>query len=252
MGSPADDAIDLVRVTLSELGVAPDTLSEEERRSLDQDGLVVLTDLLDGPALAAVRDGIERGLVAARHDPTWSPGGTLHLDGLLDAGPDFDRIWTAPRLLAAVAHLLGEELQVRALNYRGPQPGYGAQLLHQDFARQNPADPVTGAIALVGLSEFTADNGATRVVRGSHRSWGFTAPSIMDARHPDEEAVLLSAGSAMVFTGHLWHSGVRNLSTVRRDALQIRFARRGTDTEFYPDVSTATLDRLGSAAYLLL
>ncbi len=237
---------------MSDLGVGQGLLCEQERSKLDEDGFVVLPDVLDGPWLARVRDGIEHGLIAAHDEPTWSPGGTLHLDGLLDAGPDFDRIWTAPRLLAAVAHLLGDELQVRALHYRGPQPGYGAQLLHQDFGRRNPADPVNRVIALVALSRFTADNGATRVVRGSHRTWGFNAPSTMDSQHPDEEAVLLDSGSALVFNGALWHSGVRNRSTARRDALQIRFARRGTDTEFYPEVSSATLDRLGSAAYLLL
>lgn len=252
MRSKATEASDLTRRALSELGVGPHTLTADERRNLEDDGFVVLTDVLDEPSLAGVYERIEQGLATARHDPTWPPSGTLHLDGLFDAGPDLDRTWTAPRLLAAVAHLLGDELQARGLHFRGPLPGFGAQLLHQDFGRLNPDDPVTGAIAIVALSTFTADNGATRVVRGSHRTWGFSAPSTMDTRHPDEEAVLLSAGSALVLSGQLWHSGVRNRSAGRRDALQIRFARRGTDTEFYPDVSSATLDRLGSAAYLLL
>ena len=252
MRTDLGEARGLVHTALADLGVGPDTLTEDERRFLDDDGFVLLSDLLDGGELGAIAAGIEQGLARAHADPTWSPGGTLHLDGLIDGGPTFDRVWTHPRLLAAVAYFLGDELQARGLHYRGPQPGFGAQLLHQDFARLAPSDPVAGAIAIIALSAFTTDNGATRVVRGSHRAWGFSAPSRMDARHPDEETILLSAGSALVISGHLWHSGVRNRSAGRRDALQIRFARRGTDTEFYPDVSSTTFDRLGSAAYLLL
>lgn len=245
-------APELVRAALTDLGVGAQTLTDAERRCLDEDGYVVLPELHDAEALRVLHGHLQDGLRAARDDPSWSPGGTLHLADLLDAGPAVDRVWTHPRLLAAVAHLLGEHLQVRGVAYRGPQPGYGAQLLHQDFGRADPADPVLGVIALVALREFTVANGATRLVRGSHRTWGFVAPTRMDAEHAEEEQVPMAAGSVLVFNGYLWHSGVRNRGESRRDALQIRFARRGSDPGYYPDVGTETLDRLGSAAYLLL
>ncbi len=252
MSEQSLEAGELVRAALSDLGVGKGTLSDHQRARLDEDGFVVLDSLVSGPALDRLNGHIEAGLVDARTDPSWSPGGTLHLDGLFDRGPDFDRIWTAAPLLAAVEHLLGDQIQVRGLHYRGPQPGFGAQLLHQDFGHRDPSDPVSGAVALVALSPFTGENGATRVVPGSHRSWEFSAPSTMDTRHADEVQVLLPAGSVLVMNGHLWHSGVRNRSALRRDALQLRFVRRGTDPDFYPDVDSLTLDRLGSAAYLLL
>jgi len=57
-------------------------------------------------------------------------------------------------------------------------------------------------------------------------------------------------GRASAYADPTWSPG----GTLHLDglALQIRFARRGTDTEFYPDVSWMTFDRLGPAAYLLL
>lgn len=252
MISDDTQARSLVRAALSEATVSPTTLTEEERRRLDDAGFVVLVGMLDHARLTRIGAQIEDGLVAARGDPSWSPGGTLHLSNLFDYGPDLDHVWTAPRLLAAVHHLLGDDLQVRGLHYRGPQPGFGAQLLHQDFVCVNPEPVVNGAVAVVALSQFSCENGATRVVPGSHRTWGFIAPSTMDTHHPEEEQVPMPAGSMLVMSGNLWHSGVRNRSSARRDALQIRFERRGTDTAFYPEVSSASLDRLGQAAYLML
>jgi ectoine hydroxylase-related dioxygenase (phytanoyl-CoA dioxygenase family) len=71
------------------------------------------------------------------------------------------------------------------------------------------------------LDDFTADNGATRVVPGSH----------MSGRQPDPEkdadapaiAACAAAGSAMVFEGRLWHGTGANRSTAPRRGLLTTF-----------------------------
>ncbi|MDP9239302.1 MAG: phytanoyl-CoA dioxygenase family protein [Actinomycetota bacterium] len=241
-----------VEHALAALDVRVDTLDDRERAALDRDGYLVLHRLLDPAHVDAVNAAVGDQLEMARRDPHWHPGGTLHVPDLLDAGPALDAVWTAPRLLAAVVHLLGADLQVRRLHYRSPQPGFGAQSLHADFPGPPPADGAHVATAIVALTDFTDDNGATRVVPGSHRKWHFTPPPTPDTAHPGERLLLLTAGSAVVFSGHLWHSGTRNRSAAGRDALQISFARRGMAGDLPPDVSTATFDRLGPAALLLL
>src|SRR5262245_34087998 len=82
------------------------------------------------------------------------------------------------------------------------------------------------------LDDFTPENGATRVVPGSHR---ITRPLAKDlaqplARHRDEKVIVGSAGSVLIFNGYLWHSGRRNDSKGPRRAIQMGL-RRGTPTD---------------------
>ncbi|MEA2665708.1 MAG: hypothetical protein QOI11_2652 [Candidatus Eremiobacteraeota bacterium] len=236
---------------LERLGVGPAALRDDERAALDSAGYVVLDGVLDDAAVAAMRAAVDELLAAARRDPTRKHGGTLHLDDVLDAGPAFDPAWTSPRLLAAVAHVLGPDFRLSALGYRGPRPGYGAQALHTDDVPLGAGDPYRVATAIVPLVDFTARNGPTRVVPGSHREPLHDAPTEPDRPYPRERLVTARAGSAIAFNGHLWHSATRNISDERRDSLQIVFRRRGGSAPG-PNVTNATLDRLGAAAFLLL
>src|SRR5262249_12942963 len=97
-------------------------------------------------------------------------------------------------------------------------PGEVAQPLHGDDAvmsrhLQRPHAPMF-ATSIWAFTDFTADNGGTRFVPGSHRS----------ATTPDQPRALdgvtvahleMPAGSVMIFHGSLWHGGGAN--TTRND-----------------------------------
>ncbi|MDQ6942982.1 MAG: phytanoyl-CoA dioxygenase family protein [Candidatus Eremiobacteraeota bacterium] len=234
---------------LAALGVGPATLADGERTALDRDGYVVLAGIVDAASVAAMRSSVDELLDAARCDPTKKHGGTLHLDGVIDAGPAFDPAWCSPRVLAAVAHVLGADFQLFGAGYRGPRPGYGAQALHADDVPVAASDPFRVATAIVPLVDFTEGNGATRVVPSSHRDPVRDASTEPGRPHPRERIVTARAGDAIVFNGHLWHSGTKNTSDARRDALQIVFRRRGGRGSGM-SVSNATLDRLGTAGLM--
>jgi ectoine hydroxylase-related dioxygenase (phytanoyl-CoA dioxygenase family) len=236
---------------LTALGVGPATLTNDERSALDRDGYVVLPGIVDNASVAAMRSVIAERLEIARRDLTKKHGGTLHLDDVVDAGAAFDPAWSSPRLLAAVAHVLGADFHVSGAGFRGPKPGYGAQALHADDVPIAAGDPFRAATAIVPLVDFTERNGATRVVPGSHREPVRDAPAEAGPPHPRERVVTARAGDAIVFNGHLWHSGTKNTSVERRDALQIVFRRRGGRGSGL-SVSNATLDRLGTAGLLLI
>jgi ectoine hydroxylase-related dioxygenase (phytanoyl-CoA dioxygenase family) len=217
---------------LGRCGVRPDSLSAAQRAALDARGFVVLAGLLDAGALAAARAAFER-VVGPAPLVAGKPSGTRHADadaqaGVLSGEPDLAFALAHPCLLAAADHVLGRPFRPLQLGARDPLPGFGAQGLHADWLPRAPGEPFAVVTALWMLDDFRADNGATRVVPGSHRTVG-TVPRQLaqpDSRHPGEEIVTGCAGSALVFNGHLWHAGRRNASRGARRALQVQLVAR--------------------------
>jgi ectoine hydroxylase-related dioxygenase (phytanoyl-CoA dioxygenase family) len=85
--------------------------------------------------------------------------------------------------------------------------------------------------ALWMLDDFTAENGATRVVPGSHRITRALSKNLAQplARHPDERIVIGRAGDVLIFNAYLWHSGRRNESKGPRRAVQMGLRRGALD-----------------------
>jgi ectoine hydroxylase-related dioxygenase (phytanoyl-CoA dioxygenase family) len=73
------------------------------------------------------------------------------------------------------------------------------------------------------LDDFTIDNGATRIVPGSHTITEPLAKMLAQplARHPREIVITGRAGSVLIFNGHLWHSGRKNESDGPRRCVQM-------------------------------
>jgi len=235
---------------LRSLGAERSQLTDAERAALDTDGFVIMPGVLNAEQLAGVRSAIERLIAQARLDPTWHAGGTLHLNDLVN-DPAFDPVWKSPRLLAAIVHILGYDLGIGSVAYRAPKPGYGAQTLHADYMQGYSGDYMV-ATAIVALVDFTAENGSTRVVPGSHAHKHAAPPSDADTPHSDQRLVTCAAGSAIVFNGHVLHSGTRNASQETRHALQITFAKRGAAIAGTARIENPTLERVGDAAFLFL
>jgi ectoine hydroxylase-related dioxygenase (phytanoyl-CoA dioxygenase family) len=236
---------------LRALGASEGRLTQTETAALDSDGYVVLPDVLSAAQVANARAALDKLIAQARLDPTWHAGGTLHLNDLVNE-PAFDPVWKSDRLLAGIVHVIGYDLRIGSVAYRAPQPGYGAQALHADFMQGYRGDYQV-ATAIVALVDFAEKNGATRVVPGSHLPGAEIAvPSDADTAHPAQRSVTCSAGSAIVFNGHLLHSGTRNGSQETRHALQITFARRTAPIAGTARIENATLERVGDAAFLFL
>ena len=100
-------------------------------------------------------------------------------------------------------------------------PGQGAQVLHRDrlaWGTQLPLSIEPQFSTIWALTDFTAENGATRVVPGSHK-WGW------DKRAAREEIVQaeMSAGSVLLYTGSVLHSGGNNRSGSSRLGLNLTY-----------------------------
>ncbi len=159
-------------------------------------------------------------------------------------------------MLAAIAHVLGGDVKLSSLNSRAALPGQGAQALHADWSGPVPEGAYLVCNSIWLLDPFTEENGATRVVPGSHRTGTVPSEAMPEpsAQHPQEVQLLAPAGTVVVFNSHTWHGGTRNNSDAPRRALHSYFCRRGQpqqlDQRGY--IRPETRARLSDAARYLL
>lgn len=216
---------------LAAMGAHRDVLPPAAYEQLDSLGYLVLHDVLDPEWLGQIQQRLAELLVlegpAAGMEVTRQPGVDM-LANLLNKGEMFERMLRAPQVLAAAHHVL-PDMRVNSLNYRVAPPGSGEQELHADCdfrPREDGGYRLCNSMWVV--DEFTADNGATRVVPGSHKFGKLPAEVMADvlAPHPDEVVLTAPAGSVIVFNAHLWHGGTMNRSARPRGGMTLSFTRR--------------------------
>ena len=241
------------RAALEGLGVDDDTLSAAEKQALDEQGYLLLREVMDVHRLAMMRDAFER--LGTEQAESGSHGraetGTRHVRGALHEDPAFIGVYREPRLLACAYHVLERPYRLAGLGGREPRAGYGQQGLHADWMPRAAGEPFHYVNSIWLLDEFTPENGGTRVVPGSHRAPGRLPKSLTDpgAHHPDEIAIVAPAGTVLVFNGHLLHSGTRNRSGQPRRTLTCGFVAR--DAAYFPEMDAAATGTPTAACFLL-
>lgn len=227
-----------IQTALWNLGVREDTLTPDEQRSLDEHGFVILRQMM---APAQIRAFIARLEDLARAEggeagkEAHQEEGTIRLGDLINKDPMFEFCFTHPRLLAAANRVLVSGFKVDSLNARFALPGLGHQALHADWGSSDPAEwdrvkagHFFGMNSLWLLDDFTAENGATRIVPGTHRSYRVPADDMADTHdpHPDEVLPLEPAGTVIAFNSHCWHGGTLNRTQGLRRVMHMAFVPR--------------------------
>jgi len=129
-----------------------------------------------------------------------------------------------PLVLDAVKQFLApycERVQLHLSQVIRIQPGQAAQLIHRDRwawgTHLKNIEPQLNTIW--ALSDFTRENGATRVIPGS-----ITWP---DDRRPEDEEIAyaeMPRGSVLVYTGSVFHGGGENRSDVDRIGVNLTYS----------------------------
>ena len=230
------------REALWQLGVTSTVLTDEEKRQLDHDGFLPMPEFLTAAQTRALADKFDELLGEERQRAgieAHQEKGADRLANLVNKDPIFEKCFTHPRILAAMDHVLSGNIKLNSLNGRAAVPGEGLQSLHTDFGHgtgdkrrfvETAVEPghyrVCNSIWL--LDDFTEENGATRVVPGSHR-WHKVPSEEMPqpmASHPDEQLLIFPAGTVVIVNGHTWHGGTLNVSNRPRRALHSSFSER--------------------------
>jgi ectoine hydroxylase-related dioxygenase (phytanoyl-CoA dioxygenase family) len=220
-----------VSEALYALGARDDTLTPDEKAQLDRDGYLPLPGILSAEQIAKINARLAE-LMAEEGDRAGTEvhqeAGTDRLSDLVNKSPLLEVCFTHPRLLAGIAHVLGGDLKLSSLNARAALPGQGLQGLHADWNGPVPPGEYQVCNSIWLLDDFTTENGATRVVPGSHRSGRTPGQDMKNPAdpHPDEVLLTAPAGTVVIFNSHTWHGGTLNRTDRPRRALHSYFTRR--------------------------
>jgi ectoine hydroxylase-related dioxygenase (phytanoyl-CoA dioxygenase family) len=147
--------------------------SHQER--LERDGYTIVTDVLSPADVAALRDEVlrlEQELHVTPASNVFEGEKTRRIYNLLARGKAFEAIPVHKQILPLVSSVLDEGCLVSSLSSIDIGPGEVAQPLHADDQLIPLPKPHVSIICntMWALTDFTADNGATRVVPGSHKA----------------------------------------------------------------------------------
>lgn len=207
-------------------------MDSRARRQLDEEGYVLLEGAMGAPLLAALRARIlelyeEEGDRAGHEFKTEAQA--HRLANLVDKGEVFRTAILHPLVLEGVRHVLGPQIKLSSLNARSADPhGDVGQPLHVDMGALPDAAGFWVCNTIWLLDDFTPENGATRLVPGSHR-WNARPQDVLAdplAPHPQEVLLTGPAGSIAVMNAHLWHGGTANRSSAPRLAMHAFYCRR--------------------------
>jgi len=210
--------------------VSADALPADLHGHIARDGAVVVDGILSAAQLDAINADFDRiadtlspGLrnATGKAAEEFNGSRTVRFDGLPAKSDTFTDVMLLPQLTGAADHFLLPHCLDYLLNTGQLieiHPGEDAQRLHrdEDAWRYGPLD-ATGpraqlqVEALFALSDFTSDNGATRVVPGSHL-W----PHDRDAGDGDILQAEMAAGSALVYLGSTLHGGGANRTAAEK------------------------------------
>ncbi|MDF3814221.1 MULTISPECIES: phytanoyl-CoA dioxygenase family protein [Rhodopseudomonas] len=191
---------------------------------ISDDGYTVI----EGAVAPALVEALKAALLRIEREHNLGPAKTsfeglktVRINNLLTYDDVFWEVPLHDHVLPVVERVLDKECLLSSFVSLVLGPGQEAQPIHEDtqlIPLPRPHIPIT-VNAIWALSDFTAQNGATRIVPGSHK---YNA-SPEYGRDYDTVTATMPAGSVMLFDSALWHGGGANASDARRFAFSCAY-----------------------------
>lgn len=212
-----------------------ETLTEGQSRQLAEVGYVVLPGVMTEEEVGRLRgylEGLWQAEGEAASSENYYEAAARRLANLANKGDIFRPIFMHPLVLAGGREVVGPDIRLSMLNARDARPNEGGeQPFHCDTDKGGKPDEkgYYAVTAVWMLDDFTPENGATRIVPGSHKSGQVPREGMADiwGKHPEEVAVSGRRGDVLLFNGHCWHAGGKNETDHGRLAILVHYLRAG-------------------------
>ena len=224
---------------------------EQAVRDVDACGYCLIEQALPDCTIDEIRTRIDEQALAEREQgfhhmsQVQDPGGINQwVNLLINKGVVFQKLLMHPTVSGVIDHLLGEEHLLSDFAAHVVRPGNTALPLHidqwwmpqplmpgEDYVRvgatdrtkiaagkplpsDQPINPPCVVNAFWMVSDFTEENGATRVVPGSHLSG--QQPDHDVPHSVDTVALTGKAGTVAIWEGRTWHAAGQNNTNASR------------------------------------
>jgi ectoine hydroxylase-related dioxygenase (phytanoyl-CoA dioxygenase family) len=226
----------------------------EAIEAIRRDGYVILENLLSALEIAALREALVPHLDRHFGRNSFEGRKTERVYTVVAKGKPFADLVEHPLVLEVCDAFLQPNYLLTASQAIRIHPGEAPQGFHTDdsfFPMPRPRPPLSMA-TIWAIDDFTADNGATRVIPKSHL-WGDERPAgaasgedFVSVRRyglggaegelakfgagdkPLETTwipAVMPAGSVILFAGTLWHGGGPNTSSAPRTAVSHQYGQ---------------------------
>jgi hypothetical protein len=205
----------------------PETGAEDVAAMLERDGCVVV-DRLAHPALL---DRIQREMApyleaTAGGPDDFSGRNTRRTGALVARSPACRELVMHPLVLGTVGKALAgaTNFQLHLTQIIAIGPGESGQMIHRDQWAYDffsfPQGFEAQCNTIWAMSDFTEENGATRVIPASNHY-----EDRLTFEHDQTEPAEMSRGSILFYTGSLYHGGGANRSGSTRYGINITYNR---------------------------
>jgi ectoine hydroxylase-related dioxygenase (phytanoyl-CoA dioxygenase family) len=197
---------------------------EKHAETVRSEGWAVVENAIALDLVDAIYDDLLRlehdlGIVPA--DNLFEGIRTTRIYNLLVHGPIYERIPVHPNVLPIVERVLDPGLLISSLSSIAIGSDEQAQPIHSDdqlIPLPKPHPPLI-CNTMWAITDFTEENGATRLCPGTHRA--DHSPNLLE--HHDSIPAEMAKGGVLVWVGSLWHGGGANTTADRRVGIAMNY-----------------------------
>jgi ectoine hydroxylase-related dioxygenase (phytanoyl-CoA dioxygenase family) len=188
------------------------------------DGYTIVENAIEPDLVDALHDDLlrlERELQIVPANNPFEGAKTVRIYNLLVHGELYERIPVHESVLPVVERVLDPGCLVSSLSSISIGPDETPQPIHADDQLIPITKPHVPTVcnSMWAITDFTEENGATRVIPGTHLA--DSSPAY--GTHYDSIAAEMPKGSVLIWHGSLWHGGGANTTAERRVGIAMNY-----------------------------